>query len=168
MSFVGVEPIEVLRFRDTDWVVYVTLGMSNRPLPDAGDGNGVSEVSTDGPRAELLLRVRADTLAATEVWRALALLAAAPVVEGLRYEVGAIVSLAEPLAPGTRTQGVVVVEPRMDLAASGGLVTVFEVLPATGEELAWARVHGVPALRARWREQAVDLTDLGRRQADLR
>ena len=166
VAFVGVEPISVLRFRDADVLVYVTVGMSGRPLPDAAAA-GVTQLSGDGPRAELMLRVRALGVGADEVWRRLAVLGAAPVVEGLRYADGAVVALGEPLVPGSRARGVVVTESGVDVSSAAAAVTVFEVVPATANELAWARVHGVRALRARWQEQGVDLTDLGRVQAAL-
>ena len=34
-------------------------------------------------------------------------------------------------------------------------------------ELAWARVHGSASLRERWREQRIDLRELGRAPAEL-
>ena len=108
VSFVGVEPISVLRFRDGDLLVYVTLGMSRRPLPEQTASSGVTELSDEGPRAELMLRVRAHSVGADDVWRRLAVLGAAPVVEGLRYADGAIVALGEPLVAGSRARGVVV------------------------------------------------------------
>jgi suppressor of fused protein SUFU len=167
VSFVGVEPISVLRFHEADLVVYVTAGMSSRPLPATADGLDVVALAGDGPRGELMLRVRARGLGADEVWRRLAVLGAAPVVEGLRYAEGAVIAVGEPLVAGSRTRGVVVVDSGVDLHGVASAVTVFEVLPATADELAWARVHGVAALRARWLEQGVDLTDLGRLQARL-
>lgn len=167
VSFVGVEPISVLRFRDGDLLVYVTLGMSTRPLPEQTVSNGVTELSEEGPRAELMLRVHAHGVGADEVWRRLAVLGVAPVVEGLRYADGAIVALGEPLVARSRARGVVVTKSALEVPAPAGVVTVFEVVPATADELAWARVHGVADLRARWLEQGSDLTDLGRVQVDL-
>lgn len=166
VSFVGVEPIEVLRFHAGELVQYVTLGMCRRPLPEQSADAGVSSAQPVGPRGELRLSVRAG-VGAADVWRRLAVLAAAPVVEGLRYADGAIVSLGEPLVPATRASGVVVGETDVVVDTAAGAVTLFEVLPATPEELAWSRVHGVAALRERWREQGTDLTDLGRSPADL-
>jgi hypothetical protein len=46
-------------------------------------------------------------------------------------------------------------------------VNVLQLLPATPNELAWARVHGSEALIERWSVQAIDLTDLARGSADL-
>lgn len=166
VSFVGVESISVLRFHESDVVVYVTAGMSKSPMPDANSLT-VTERSGDGPRAELLLRVRVGSVGVNEVWRRLALFGAAPAVEGLRYADGALVALGEPLVPGSRARGIVVTESGVDISAAVPDVTVFQVVPATSDELAWARVHGVPALRRRWLDQDADLTDLGRVQADL-
>ena len=166
VSFVGVEPVTVLRFRDGDLLVYVTAGMSRRPLPDGSESLAVTDVPADGPRAELMLRVRAGGLGADDIWRRLALLGAAPVVEGLRYAEGAVVALGEALVPSSRMRGVVVVASGLEVPAAAS-ATIFEVVPAAPDELAWARVQGVAALRARWSQQDVDLTDLGRVSVDL-
>jgi suppressor of fused protein SUFU len=166
VSFVGVEPIEVLRFHGGDLVEYVTLGMCRRPLPEQSAEAGVSSAPSVGPRGELRMSVRSG-FGSADVWRRLAVLAAAPAVEGLRYADGAIVSLGEPLVSGARAHGVVVGESDIVVDTAAGAVTVFDVLPATPDELAWSRVNGVAALRERWREQGTDLTDLGRAPAHL-
>src|SRR6476619_1259505 len=104
VSFVGVDPIEILRFAPrADERAYVSLGMARSPMTSAA----ASEHDQDGPRAELMLRVRDDTHRYADVWRQLAVLAAAPAVEGLVYRDGASVDLGRPLAPGSRCTGVV-------------------------------------------------------------
>jgi hypothetical protein len=170
VSFVGVEPIEILRYEPIPGeVAYVSLGMSRRPMTSA------AELVTDatGPRAELMLHLRADVAGAAEAWRSLAVLAAAPVVEGVVYAVGMTVDLGQPFAEGSRCTGVVLTESRVEAVTVGDVeprasdVEILQVVPATSEELAWGRVHGSAALRELWQEQACDLLDLGRRGATL-
>lgn len=165
VSFVGVEPLEVLRFEAAGGeFAYVTLGMSRHPMTGADE----ALVAADGPRAELLLDIRDIRGRYAEVWRKLAVLAAAPAVEGLVHRVGATVDLGEPLAPGSRCTGVVVgAAPIPDVATPVGDVAILQVLPATAHELAWARAQGSGALRERWEQQAIDLSDLGRPSAEL-
>ena len=161
MSFLGVEPIEVLRFDTGAVVSYVTLGMSRRPMT-ASDQLTMSD---DGPRAELMLQVRGD---AGEAWQRLAVLAAAPVVEAVVYIAGMTVDLGLPFCAGSRcTGGVIVASALPTIVASGGRVEVLRVLPATSTELAWSRVHGSAALTQRWEDAGVDLSDLHRAAVDL-
>src|SRR5437879_1133171 len=107
VSFLGVEPIEVLRFEPIpdEWA-YVTLGMSRRPMTAADS----LVQSSDGPRAELVLHVRQSAGAFDDVWRHLAMLAAAPAVEGVVYQPDMTVDLGASLAAGSRCSGVVVGE----------------------------------------------------------
>ncbi|MDT4918379.1 MAG: hypothetical protein QOH89_3079 [Pseudonocardiales bacterium] len=165
VSFVGVQPLDVLRFEAVPGeYAYVTLGMSRTPMTGADE----AVVAADGPRAELLLQVRDAGPRHRDVWRRLAVLAAAPAVEGLVHRAGATVDLAEPLAPGSRCTGVVVAESTVPVVATEGAeIAILQVLPATANELAWARVHGSASLRERWREQRIDLRELGRAPAEL-
>lgn len=169
ISFLGVEPIEVLRYEAApgEWA-YVTLGMSRRPMTPAT----ADVLATSGPRAELLLQVRrsvesgGDSLA--DVWRQLAVLAAAPAVEGVVYTPGMTVDLGAPLAPGSRCTGGLIAESGVPpVPTDAGVTQILSVLPATPTELAWCRVHGAEALRERWREQETDLLDLVRAAARL-
>lgn len=165
VSFVGVEPIEVLRFEPIpDEVAYVSLGMSRRPMTPASQ----VLVSDEGPRAELMLHLRDRPAAYPDVWRRLAVLAAAPAVEGVVYTPGMTVDLGEPLAPGSRCTGGVIVETAVGpFETEVGPIDVLRILPATSTELAWCRVHGAAELRERWAAQQTDLLDLGRRAAAL-
>src|SRR5258708_1130423 len=80
-SFVGGDPIAVLRFALPETVTYVTIGMSRSPMTAADQFvRGES-----GPRAELLVQTRSD---AGDLWRRMAILAAAPIVEGVVYSDG--------------------------------------------------------------------------------
>jgi len=156
VSFLGVEPIEVLRFEPIpdEWA-YLTLGMSRRPMT-AADAMVQAE---DGPRAELMLHVRQSGGQFDDVWRQLAVLAAAPAVEGVVYVPDMTVDLGQPFAAGSRCVGGVITESVLD--------RVLQVVPATSTELAWSRVHGTAALRERWAEHHSDLLDLGRAAVPL-
>lgn len=160
VSFVGVEPVEVLRFELAGAErAYLSLGMARHPMTGAGE----VVQRADGPRAELLVRLRDPLDRFSGLWRALAVLAAAPVVEGVVYTAGMSVDTAEPLAPGTLcTGGVLAESPVGPLPTPAGPVDVLRLLPATPNELAWCRVHGSDALRDRWDRQGVDLDELAR------
>jgi Suppressor of fused protein (SUFU) len=164
VSFLGVEPIEVLRFEPIPGEqAYLSLGMSRRPM------TGASEVvvASDGPRAELMLHVR-DGAGHKDLWRQLAVLAASPAVEGVVYVPGMTVDLGQSLAPGSGCTGVVVAQSALAaIETPDGNVAVLQVLPATSSELAWCRVRGAAALRERWMAHQVDLLDLARRAVAL-
>ena len=165
VSFLGVDAIDVLRFEPIpDEVAYVSLGMSRRPMTSAQE----SVVTDEGPRAELMLHLHATTNGSSEVWRRLAVLAAGPDVEGVVYVAGMTVDMGEPLAEGSICTGFVVTEsPLETVRTEAGDVAILLVVPATSTELAWARVHGTPALQQRWAEHHSDLLDLGRRPVPL-
>jgi len=173
VSFVGVQPIEVLRFsvptrQQAPGIAmasthYLSLGMSRYPMV------GASAIHTDdpaAPRAELLLTVTGD---AEGLWRRLAVLAAAPAVEAAVYQEGGRLHLGEALVPGSRCVGGVLVDGPMPAIAGPGSVVVqlLQLLPATATELAWARVHGSSALRKRWVDQGTPLSDLMREPVTL-
>ena len=160
VSFVGVAPIEVLRFEPVpgQWV-YASLGMSAAPMTPADE----FMMSGDGPRAELLLALRDESGTHADVWRKLAILAAAPAVEGVVYRADMTVDLGEPLTAGSRCTGGVVVAGELGPVETGeGSVELLQVVPALSTELAWARVRGTAALRERWQQAGTDLLDLGR------
>ncbi|MEU0806190.1 suppressor of fused domain protein [Streptomyces sp. NPDC005970] len=175
VTFVGTDRIEVLRFRDGDVVRYATLGMSDRPMADP---TAVLADPLRGPRAELVLTVRIGEDAGPglsvldEVLRPLAVLAASPQVEGVVVTPGASLDLGGPLWPGAPFSSVLVAEP-------GGLVEDVELdllrdpvrflplLPMTGNEAAWKRVHGAGALQDRWLRHGTDLRDPARSAVPL-
>jgi hypothetical protein len=165
VSFVGVEPIEVLRFEPIPGErAYLTLGMSRRPMT----GADAEVLDAAGPRGELMLHVRDAADRDVDVWRRLALLAAAPAVEGVVYRDDMSVDLGEPLVAGSACTGVVILPaPIDDVPVQGGSVRIWSATPATANELAWCRVRGVAALRERWADQDVDLLDLHRSPARL-
>ncbi|MEU3600144.1 suppressor of fused domain protein [Streptomyces sp. NPDC006798] len=142
-------------------VRYATLGMSAHPMADP---TAPLADPLRGPRAELLLTVRAGLAETDRVLRPLAVLAASPQVEGVVVAPGASLGLGEPLWPGAPFPSVLVGEP-------GGLVADLELdepmdpvrflplLPMTPNEAAWKRVHGAPALQERWLARGADLRD---------
>jgi hypothetical protein len=165
VSFLGVDAIDVLRFEPIpdEWA-YLTLGMSRRPMTGAAE----VVVSADGPRAELMLHVRGTADLHRDAWRQLAVLGAAPAVEGVVYAAGMTVDLGEPLAAGSRCTGGVISQSALaPVDTASGPVQVLQVHPATSTELAWCRVHGAAALHERWAAHGTDLLDLARRAVAL-
>ncbi|MEU6229503.1 suppressor of fused domain protein [Streptomyces sp. NPDC047042] len=173
VTFLGTDRVEVLRFRDRDQdgelVRYATLGMSAQPMADP---TAVLADPVKGPRAELLISVRAGLADTDKVLRPLAILAASPQVEGVIVAPGASLDVGEPLWPGAPFTSVLVAEP-------GGLVEDLELdepldpvrflplLPMTPNEAAWKRVHGAQALQERWLTNGTDLRDPARRSVPL-
>ncbi|MGD3107787.1 suppressor of fused domain protein [Streptomyces sp. YGL11-2] len=169
ITFLGTDRIEVLRFVDGDVVRYATLGMSAQPMADP---TVVIADPVHGPRAELVLSVRAGRADTDKVLRPLAVLAASPQVEGVVVAPGASLDVGDPLWPGAPFTSVLV-------SAPGGLVGDLELdepmepvrflplLPMTPNEAAWKRVHGAEALEERWLQQGTDLRDPLRRSVPL-
>ena len=165
VSFVGVDPIEVLRFEPIPGErAFVTLGMSRHPMT----GAAASIMDVAGPRAELMLHVHDPADDHADVWRRLAVLAAAPAVEGVVYVEGMSVDLGEPLVPGSPCVGAVITSSVLaDVGTAAGQVTVLQAVPATANELGWCRVRGSAALLERWRDAGADLLELTRRSVAL-
>lgn len=169
VTFLGTDRIEVLRFHEGDVVRYATLGMSAPPMTDP---TAMLADPVAGPRAELVLSVRAGRADTDKVLRPLAVLAASPQVEGLVVAPGASLDVGGPLWPGAPFTSVLVGE-------SGGLVEDLELdapmdpvrflplLPMTPNEAAWKRVHGAQALQERWLAHGTDLRDPLRRSVPL-
>jgi hypothetical protein len=164
MTFLGVEPIEILRFEPIpgEWA-YLSLGMSRHPMTSATE----TVMTGEGPRAELMLHVRADDRFA-DVWRQLAVLAAAPAVEGVVYRTDMTVDTGQPVAPGSHCTGAVIGESAVaDVDTPLAPVRILQAVPATPTELAWSRVHGTTQLRDRWARDGTDLLDLARGPVSL-
>ncbi|MER5211139.1 suppressor of fused domain protein [Streptomyces sp. NPDC002838] len=173
VTFLGTDRIEVLRFQDIGQeavvVRYATLGMSAQPMSDP---TAALADPVKGPRAELILSVRAGLADTDKVLRPLAVLAASPQVEGVIVAPGASLDVGEPLWPGAPFTSVLVAE-------SGGLVEDLELhepldpvrflplLPMTPNEAAWKRVHGAQALQERWLTNGTDLRDASRTSVPL-
>lgn len=165
VTFLGTERIDVLRFGPDDQglVLCVTVGMSRTPMGDPL----ATTVDEAAPRAEVFLSLRGSQDAA----RSLAVVAAAPAVEGLVVTAGASLDLGEPLWPGSRFTSLLVGAPAgliPDLQLPGAApVQFYPVLPMTPAEAAWKRVKGAAALELRWLEYAVDVRDPDRAPVDL-
>ncbi|MFZ4240529.1 suppressor of fused domain protein [Streptomyces murinus] len=169
VTFLGTDRIEVLRFTEGDVVRYATLGMSAHPMSDP---TALVADPVAGPRAELVLSVRAGVADTDKVLRPLAVLAASPQVEGLIVTPGASLDVGDPLWSGAPFTSVLVGE-------GGGLVEDLELddpldpvrflplLPMTPNEAAWKRVQGAQALQERWLTHGTDLRDPVRRSVPL-
>lgn len=163
LTFVGTERIEVLRFLEPaeGLVRYATLGMSAAPMTDP---SAIVAEPERGPRAELLLSVRAGISDTDKVLRPLAVLAASPQVEGVIVAPGASLDVGEPLWPRAPFTSVLVAEPGglvgdLELGSPREPVRFLPLLPMTANEAAWKRVHGAEALQERWLRHGTDLRD---------
>jgi hypothetical protein len=147
VTFVGVAPIDVLRFGpDPGRVVhYVSVG-----------GSRISE----GTPTELVVSLRS-TWTAPGLARSVAMLAAAPAVEGLMPVPDALVDLGQPawkMAPFT---AFLLADSEIEPVAG---VQFLQAIPVTANEAAWVRLKGADAMRHAWQEDGVDVLD-PRRQA---
>lgn len=185
VTFLGTERIDVLRFGpDEDGVShYVSLGCSRHPMLDP------TEMVTDalhGPRAEVVVALRGQS--PKGLARSLAILAAAPAVEGLILEPDALIDLEAPLwdlpsppgrPPALRAGGTpsapasrgapftAFLLDRSDiddvpLTAPLPPVTVLSATPITATEAAWVRLKGADAMRDAWQQDGVDVLDPSR------
>jgi Suppressor of fused protein (SUFU) len=164
VTFLGTEPIEVLRFRGAaDGLVhYVSLGCSRHPMTDP------AEILADplrGPRAEIALRLR-DPGPATGIARSLAILAATPAVDGVVLVADALIDLGSPLWawPSARVPFTAVLLghsdiPDLPLEPPRDPVKFLSVTPITATEAAWVRLKGAEAMRRAWRNDRVDVLD---------
>ncbi|MEU6171128.1 suppressor of fused domain protein [Streptantibioticus parmotrematis] len=185
VTFLGTGRIEVLRFTgggagsdgagpdgsgsDRGVVRYATLGMSREPMSDP---TSPTADPVRGPRAELVLSVRAGRADTDKALRPLAVLAASPQVEGVVVAPGGSLDLGEPLWPGAPFSAVLVAEPGglvedLELDEPMDPVRFFPLLPMTANEAAWKRVHGAAALQERWLAAGTDLRDPLRAGVDL-
>lgn len=173
ITFLGAEPIEVLRFGPASdrMVHYATLGCSRHPMGDPG------EMVADplrGPRAELVLHLRVPG-ADTGLARRLAVLAAAPAVEGVVLAANALIDLGEPLWTGKSgpVPFTAVLLGDSDIAElplepPRDPVRFLTVTPITATEAAWVRLKGADAMRDAWRADGVDVFDADRRASQPR
>ncbi len=167
VTFLGAEPIEVLRFRSGagDVVNYVSVGCSRHAMTDPTD------VNTDtlrGPRAEVVLRLRRPGQI-TGVPRSLAVLAATPAVEGVVLVADALIDLGNPLwserarpAPFTAVLLGVSDIPNLPLPPPRDPVQFLSATPITATEAAWVRLKGADAMRQAWATDGVDVLDPNR------
>jgi Suppressor of fused protein (SUFU) len=164
VTFLGTEPIEVLRFRGGagGLVHYVSVGCSRHPMADP------TEILADplrGPRAEIVLRLR-DPAPATGIARSLAILAATPAVDGVVLKPDALIDLGSPLWawPTGRVQFTAVLLghsdiPDLPLEPPRDPVKFLSATPITATEAAWVRLKGAEAMRRAWQNDGVDVLD---------
>ncbi|MDW5610567.1 suppressor of fused domain protein [Mycolicibacterium sp. D5.8-2] len=165
VTFLGADRIDVMRFAGPGDVAvqYVSVGCSRYPMVDP------TEMVADplrGPRAEVVVALRGSSPAGMS--RSVAVVAAAPAVEGLVLAPDALVDLEMPLwegAPFTAfllgrsdIEDVVLPDPLSP-------VVVLSAVPITATEAAWVRLKGAEAMREAWVQDGVDPTDPRRRAA---
>ncbi|MFT4200011.1 suppressor of fused domain protein [Gordonia sp. (in: high G+C Gram-positive bacteria)] len=170
VTFLGAEPIDVLRFVDTaaGELIFVTAGSSRHPMADPADPN---PDPVRGPRVELVIRVHADAaVQLRNLHRSLATLAAAPMVEGLVLGEDALVDLGAPLWDGAPFTAVLLEADDLapvPLPEPAEAVRFLRAVPVTANEAAWVRLKGASALREAWAEAGIDRSDPRRVAATL-
>lgn len=157
VTFLGVEPIDVLRFATGGEVVYVTAGCARHPMSDP------AELLADpvrGPRAELVVRMAPAALPGLH--KTMATVAAAPAVEGLVLAPDSLLDLSGPVWEGSRCSAFLLDDdqlPALDLPEPADAVRFLRAVPITANEAAWVRLKGAGALREAWAEAGIDVTD---------
>lgn len=167
VTFLGTEPVEVLRFHPgADRVVhYISLGCSRHPMVDPA---AIVADPQRGPRAEVVLRLR-DPGPVTGLARSLAVVAASPAVEGVVLTPDALIDLGAPLwaRPSGRVPFTAVLLGRSSIAdlplePPRDPVRFLSATPITATEAAWVRLKGADAMRAAWQSDGVDVLDPNR------
>jgi Suppressor of fused protein (SUFU) len=166
VTFLGAEPIEVLRFRDADGVVqYVSVGCSRHPMADPA---AIVADPERGPRAEVVLRLR-DPGPITRLAHSLAVVAATPAVDGVVLTEDALIDLGSPLwdnrfgpVPFTAMLLGRSDIPDLPLDPPGDPVRFLSATPITATEAAWVRLKGADAMRQAWQADGVDIYDADR------
>jgi Suppressor of fused protein (SUFU) len=145
VTFVGLQPIDVLRFGpDADGVIhYVSVGGSRH--------------QEDTP-TEVVVSLRGPATVAG-LARSVAVLAAAPVVEGLILTPDALVDLGQPAWKGAPFTAFLLGDSDIDPASA---VHFLQAIPITANEAAWVRLKGPDAMREAWRQDGVDVFDANR------
>lgn len=158
VTFLGIERMDVLRFRRDGVYSYVSLGCSRYPMTDPAAA--VSD-PLRGPRAEVVLSLRAG-VPTTGLARSLAVVAATPAVEGVVLMPDALVDLSGPLWAGAPFTAVLLGEsdiPEVALPAPREPVQFLSAVPITQTEAAWVRLKGAEAMRQAWADDGVDVLD---------
>ncbi|WP_330185231.1 suppressor of fused domain protein [Nocardia sp. NBC_01503] len=167
VTFLGLEPIEILRIPDGDLVHYVTLGGSRHPMTDP---TAALADPVRGPRAELALTLRGGVGAGAGLTRALAVLVASPSVEGIVLQADALLDLGEPLWLNAPFTAVLLEDSdiaAVELPEPAEPVRFLTATPITATEAAWVRIRGAAALRDAWTEAKIDVRDADRGAASL-
>ncbi|UVF77446.1 suppressor of fused domain protein [Gordonia mangrovi] len=166
VTFLGVEPVEVLRFVSGDDVVFVTLGCARHPMSEPTD---LHADPVRGPRAELVVRLHV-SVPLPGLHKRMATVAAAPAVEGLILAPDALVDLSEPIWDGAAPTALLLEADDLgDLALPEPMdpVRFLRAVPITANEAAWVRLKGADALREAWREAGIDVMSPERSAAQL-
>jgi len=167
VTFLGLEPIEILRIPDGELVHYVTLGGARHPMADP---TAAVVDPTRGPRAELVLTLRPRRGAPAGLTRALSVLIASPAVEGIVLQPDALLDLGEPLWDNAAFTAALLAPsdvPELPLPEPADPVRFLSVVPITATEAAWVRLRGASALRDAWVEASIDVHDPDRGAAKL-
>ncbi|MFE6919496.1 suppressor of fused domain protein [Nocardia sp. NPDC057663] len=167
VTFLGLEPIEILRIPGAGAVHYATLGGSRHPMGDPAD---LLADPVRGPRAELVLTLLASAGPQAGVVRSLAVLVATPSVEGVVLQADALLDLGEPLWHNAPFTAVLLGESditEVALPEPADPVRYLSVTPITATEAAWVRVRGAQALRDAWAEAGIDVRDPARGAVNL-
>ncbi len=167
VTFLGAEPIEVLRFRSgSDEVVhYVSVGCSRHPMADPTAMIADPEC---GPRVEVVLRLR-NPESITRLAHSLAIVAATPAIDGVVLAEDALIDLGSPLwdnpsgpAPFTAMLLGRSDIPELPLDPPRDPVRFLSATPITATEAAWVRLRGADAMRDAWLADGVDVLDPNR------
>jgi Suppressor of fused protein (SUFU) len=167
VTFLGAEPLEVLRFHaGADGVThYVSLGCARYPMVDPA---ALIADPLRGPRAEVVLRLR-DPDQASGLARSLAIIASIPSVEGVVLAPDALIDLGTPLwmRSSGRVPFTAVLLGRsaiadLPLEPPRDPVRFLSATPITATEAAWVRLKGADAMRAAWESDGVDILDANR------
>ncbi|MCG5430761.1 suppressor of fused domain protein [Mycobacterium sp. MYCO198283] len=161
VTFLGVERIEVLRYPGPDVTHFVSVGCARYPMVDP---SAAAVDPVRGPRAEVVATLRG--AAPGRGWaRSLAVLAAAPVVDGLVLVPDALVDLSAPLWDGAAFTAFLLGRSEIaDLPLPPPLdpVLFLSAVPITPTEAAWVRLKGAEAMREAWAQDGVDVRDAHR------
>ena len=155
VTFVGLEPVDVVRFGPDPYGVvhYVSVGGSRH---------------WTGEPTEMVVSLRGPSVGAG-LARSVAVLAAAPAMEGLIPVPDALVDLGQPV---WRTPAQFAARPRVPFTAfllghseikPWAGVRFLQAIPVTANEAAWVRLKGADAMRQVWQEDDVDVLDPSRR-----
>ncbi|MBJ7463518.1 MAG: suppressor of fused domain protein [Mycolicibacterium sp.] len=166
VTFLGADRISVLRYGPDGGGVnhFVSVGCSRYPMVDPT--NLVTDTE-HGPRAEVVVSLRPPSPAGLA--RSMAVLAAAPSVEGLVLEPDALIDLSGPLFEGAPFTAFLLGPSSIDdVALPDPLsdVTILQATPITPTEAAWVRLKGAEAMREAWRTDGVDVFDANRRASE--
>jgi hypothetical protein len=146
VTFVGVSPIDVLRFGpDQRGVIhYVSVGGWR---------------DSAGAPTEVVVSLRPAS-AGQGLAHSVAVLAAAPAVEGLMPAPDALVDLGQPAWKTAPFTAFLLGDSDIEPVAG---VQFLQAIPVTANEAAWVRLKGADAMRQAWQEDGVDVLDPTRR-----